>query len=68
MGVALWEEMLASPATPAPLLEDLLAMEEQRIVLNMQVSLLHTLAREARDCVSKMAWAEDIYLRRREAL
>jgi hypothetical protein len=64
MGVTLWEEMLASPATPVSLIDDLYAMEEQRIVLNLQISLLHTLAREARDCARKMERVEAVYLRR----
>ncbi|MBJ7223610.1 MULTISPECIES: DUF3158 family protein [unclassified Brenneria] len=68
MGVALWQHMMASPATPANLLDDLLALEQQRIVLNMQVSLLHTLGRQAQDCASKMAQAEDAYLRRLQIL
>jgi hypothetical protein len=39
-------------------------MEAQRLVLNMQISLLHTLARQARECASKLAWAEAVSLRR----
>lgn len=54
MGVALWQALIADPTTPASLLDDLKAMECQRIVLNMQVSLLHTLARQARDCADKL--------------
>ncbi|MNN10545.1 hypothetical protein D3C81_1234700 [compost metagenome] len=64
MGVALWEALLASPAAPAPLIVDLYAMERQRVVLNMQISLLHTLGRQAQECASKLAQAEAIYLRR----
>ncbi|HCM5829503.1 DUF3158 family protein [Klebsiella pneumoniae] len=64
MGVALWQEMVASPATPTVLIDDLHAIEVQRAVLNMQISLLHTLARQARDCASKLAHADEIYLRR----
>ncbi|WP_134631220.1 DUF3158 family protein, partial [Pseudomonas aeruginosa] len=37
MGVALWQELIASPATPVNLLADLYALEQQRIVLNMQI-------------------------------
>jgi len=33
-------------------------------VLNMQISLLHTLARQASDCASKVGQAEAVYLRR----
>ncbi len=64
MGVALWEELVSSPATPASLIPDLLALEEQRIVLNMQVSLLHSMARQAQDCADKMAHAEEACQRR----
>ncbi|MFJ5483780.1 DUF3158 family protein [Pectobacterium actinidiae] len=64
MGVALWQEMVANPATPLGLVGDLHAMELQRAVLNMQISLLHTLARQARDCASKVAQADAVYLLR----
>ena len=64
MGVALWESLLDRPATPASLTNDLYAMELQRIALNMQISLLHTLGRQARECASKAAQAEAVYLRR----
>ncbi|HBO0859784.1 DUF3158 family protein [Pseudomonas aeruginosa] len=64
MGVALWQEMLANPATPLGLVGDLHAIEVQRAVLNMQISLLHTLARQARECASKLAQADEAYLRR----
>ncbi len=64
MGVALWQELVASRSTPDALIDDLHAMEVQRIVLNMQISLLHTLGRQAQECASKVALAESIYLRR----
>jgi len=47
MGVALWQQVMANPSTPVTLMDDLYAIEQQRIVLNMQISLLHTLARQA---------------------
>jgi hypothetical protein len=53
MSVALWRELIASPCIPAHLLGDLYAMENQRLVLNMQVSLLHTLGRQALECAGK---------------
>lgn len=68
MGVALWQEMVAHSATPLSLVGDLHAMEIQRAVLNMQISLLHTLARQARDCASKLAQADDTHLRRCDRL
>jgi len=64
MGVGLWQQMMESAATPANLIDDLYAMEQQRITLNMQISLLHTLGRQAQDCASKMTQAEDVLLRR----
>ena len=64
MGVALWEALLADPATPASLIDDLYAMELQRIALNMQISLTHSIARQTLDCAGKMAQAEAAYLRR----
>ncbi len=64
MGVALWESLLDRPATPASLIDDLYAMELQRIALNMQISLTHSIARQALECASKAAQAEAAYLRR----
>lgn len=64
MGVALWESLLDRLSTPAAMVDDLYAMEVQRIVLNMQISLTHSIARQAQECASKMAQAEAIYLRR----
>ncbi|HCE5826589.1 TPA: DUF3158 family protein [Pseudomonas aeruginosa] len=64
MGVALWEELLASPATPVSLIGDLHALEQQRIVLNMQISLCHTIARQGTECASKVALAQAAYQRR----
>ena len=64
MGVALWQELMASTGTPVNLLAELHAIELQRITLNMQISLLHTLGRQAQECASKAAKAEDAYLRR----
>ncbi|MDR0578057.1 MAG: DUF3158 family protein [Candidatus Accumulibacter sp.] len=64
MGTALWRAVMGSPGTPVRLMDALHAMEQQRIVLNMQVSLLHTLGRQARECADKTAWAEAVYLAR----
>lgn len=64
MGIALWELLLASPTTPAALIDDLYAIELQRIALNMQISLTHTIARLALDCADKAVQAEAAYLRR----
>lgn len=64
MGVSLWADLIARPSTPASLLGDLYAIEQQRITLNLQISLTHHIARHAADCAKKMAWAEAIYQRR----
>ena len=64
MGVALWESLLDRPATPASLIDDLYAIELQRIALNMQISLTHSIARHALECARRMAQAEGTYLRR----
>lgn len=64
MGVALWEAVMSDRSTPASLIDDLYAMELQRVVLNMQISLLHSLNRHAQECASKAAQAEAAYLRR----
>ncbi|MFU3232333.1 DUF3158 family protein [Pseudomonas aeruginosa] len=64
MGVALWQELMASPSTPVNLLHDLHEIELQRVMLNMQISLLHTLGRQAQECASKAAQADSTYLRR----
>ncbi|EPG8255378.1 DUF3158 family protein [Pseudomonas aeruginosa] len=68
MGVALWQELMVSTGTPVNLLADLHAIELQRITLNMQISLLHTLGRQAQECASKAAEAEDAYLRRLKSI
>ena len=64
MGVALWEGLMADPATPDVLIDDLLALEQQRIVLNLQISLTHSLARQAEDCARKWAHADAIHRQR----
>lgn len=68
MGVALWQELMASTGTPVNLLADLHAIEFQRITLNMQISLLHTLGKQAHECAGKAAEAEDAYLRRLKSI
>lgn len=64
MGTALWQAAVLSPATPDRLIADLYAIELQRVVLNMQISLTHSIARQALDCAHKMAQADAIYRRR----
>ena len=61
MGVALWDGLMADPATPSVLHDDLLVLEQQRIALNLQISLTHSLARQGEDCARKWAHAEAIH-------
>lgn len=64
MGVALWRDLIASPSTPDHLIGDLYAMEAQRVVLNMQISLVHSIARQALEAADKVSQAEVDYQRR----
>lgn len=64
MGVSLWTRLLGQDSTPITLVQELHALELERIVLNMQMSLMHTLARQARECAQKMGAADSTYLQR----
>lgn len=64
MGVGVWIKLIEDPNTPAALLHDLYLMELQRIALNMQISLTHTIARQSAECAVKAREAEIVYLRR----
>lgn len=66
MGVMLWAQLIANPRTPESLLFDLYALELERISLNMQISLTHSIARQALESAAKMASAHEIYHRRVE--
>ncbi|MDR2112560.1 MAG: DUF3158 family protein [Candidatus Accumulibacter sp.] len=64
MGTALWGELMDDPATPVSLLDELRAIEQERVTLNMQIGLIHAIARQAQACAGKMEHAETVYLRR----
>lgn len=64
MGVNVWSNLLTDPRTPESLLRDLHSMEQQRVALNMQISLVHTIGRQAVDCAEKMAQADAVYAER----
>ncbi|MBW9235821.1 DUF3158 family protein [Pseudomonas carnis] len=68
MGVGVWAEMMGSPRTPESMLQDLYVMELQRITLNMQMSLLHSITKQAADCAEKMGQAEAVYTARLQQL
>ncbi len=64
MGVLLWDKLVTDPRTPTPLVHELYALEIERIAINMQVSLTHTISRQAHACAQKMAQAESRYRER----
>ena len=64
MGVALWAQVIGNGATPPALARELFALEIERVALNMQISLMHTLARQAHECAQKMGAAETAYQQR----
>ena len=64
MGVSLWADVMRHRATPGHLIDDLYQMELQRLAINMQISLVHTISRQAHECAQKAAWAEAIYQQR----
>jgi len=68
MGVGVWAEMMGSPRTPESMLQDLYVMELQRITLNMQMSLLHSITKQAAECAEKMGLAEAVYAARLQQL
>jgi hypothetical protein len=58
MGVAVWAQQMRSDALPQSLREELLRFERERIALNLQMSVVHSLYRQAKACAIKMASAE----------
>ncbi|NWB99556.1 DUF3158 family protein [Pseudomonas gingeri] len=66
MGVDLWAELIGDMRTSINLLPDLYALELQRIVINMQISLAHSLSRQAYLCAGKVEVADQVYRQRME--
>lgn len=64
MGVGLWADLCRNDLVTETLLQDLHAMELQRIALNMQISLVHAIGRQAAECAEKMAQATAVYTER----
>lgn len=64
MGVQFWEDLCQDPKTPESMLADLHALEQQRIALNMQISLVHSIGRQAAECAEKMAQADAVITKR----
>lgn len=60
MGVSVWAEQMAAPNLPSSVRQELYRYEIARITLNMQMSVVHSLRRQARECAEKMASAERV--------
>lgn len=60
MGVAVWEQQMANPALPPAVRDGLYRFECERIALNLQMSVVHSLFRQASTCATKMASAEQV--------
>ena len=58
MGVAVWECQVGNQALPQVVREGLHRFECERIALNLQMSVVHSLYRQASTCAIKMASAE----------
>ncbi len=58
MGVAVWERQVCSKTLPQVVREGLHRFECDRIALNLQMSVMHSLYRQATTCAIKMASAE----------
>ena len=60
MGVAIWERQICNNALPQAVRERLHRFECDRIALNLQMSVVHSLYRQATTCAIKMASAEQL--------
>ena len=60
MGVAVWEQQVTNPILSPAMREGLYQFECERIALNLQMSIVHSLYRQATTCAIKMASAEQL--------
>ena len=60
MGVAVWERQVSNKILPQATREGLHRFECDRIALNLQMSVVHSLLRQATTCAIKMASAEQL--------
>lgn len=60
MGVAVWERQASNETLPQAVREGLHRFECERIALNLQMSVVHSLYRQATTCAIKMASAEQL--------
>lgn len=66
MGVAQWQALLLAPITPSAMVPTLYQLERQRILLNAQISLTHSLAQLAQRTADQLAHAERIHQQRQD--
>lgn len=59
-GTLAWRELMQSPDLPQPVREALLQIEQDRIVFNMQMSIVTFILRQTRECSQKMAEARTL--------
>lgn len=60
MGVAVWERQISNKSLPQVVRDGLHRFECARIALNLQMSVVHSLYRQATTCAIKMASAEQL--------
>ncbi|EAS1759907.1 DUF3158 family protein [Salmonella enterica] len=59
-GTQAWTELMLSPELPQPAREALLQIERDRIVFNMQMSIVTFILRQTRECMQKMTEASGV--------
>lgn len=67
MGDAQWQAQLLAASTPIAVVPTLHRLEQQRVLLNAQISLMHVLAQLARTTLNKLGHAERLYQQRLQA-
>lgn len=64
MVVSLWEALINEPQVSDKLINDLYLIECERIRLNMQISICHTISKRATEREKQLQQARHIYQRR----
>ncbi len=60
MGVQHWIDTMHHPSTPEHLLDELHTLEKLRITLNMQMSCMQFIMKQARECAAKIDAADEV--------
>ncbi|ONH50915.1 Protein of unknown function [Pseudomonas cedrina] len=68
MGTATWQAQLLAGHTPDALVPTLHRLEQQRLLFNAKISLLHAIAQLAQSTASKLDVAERTYQKRLSAI